>query len=118
MSSSENGSAPRSVRRKIAPITVRCQRIGTTTIDPTFRFVPADWDGTVRALGVEEFVVVVPADDPAADANPVELATLADRHWVHYAPGNGLADILDQACAHRVLANIVPLLVNGFRGPK
>ncbi|RKE18247.1 LysR family transcriptional regulator [Streptomyces sp. TLI_171] len=63
--------------------------------------VPADWAGPVRELGVEEFAVVLPADDPLA-ASPdgtVELAALADHDWVHYAPGNGLADLLDQACA-------------------
>lgn len=62
---------------------------------------PQGWDGWVRALGDEEFVVVVPADDPAAsgDATTIALTALADRDWVHYAPGNGLADVLDQACA-------------------
>ncbi|MFK0220456.1 LysR substrate-binding domain-containing protein [Streptomyces vinaceus] len=24
---------------------------------------------------------------------------LADRSWVHYAPGNGLAEVVDQVCA-------------------
>lgn len=61
--------------------------------------LPADWDGPVRELGVEEFVVVLPADDPVAAAGPVPLRSLADRPWVHYAPGNGLGDLLDQACA-------------------
>ncbi|WP_158894827.1 LysR family transcriptional regulator [Amycolatopsis anabasis] len=60
---------------------------------------PADWDGPIRTLGEEEFVVVLPADEPAGDTTRVELATLADRSWVHYAPGNGLAEIVDQACA-------------------
>lgn len=61
---------------------------------------PLDWEGPIRALGVEEFVVVLPADDPAVDdaTTRVQLSALADRHWVHYAPGHGLADILDQAC--------------------
>ncbi|MFI1970351.1 LysR family transcriptional regulator [Streptomyces cinnamoneus] len=62
---------------------------------------PGEWDGPVRVLGVEEFVVVVPADDPLAGggADRVELSALADRGWVHYAPGNGLAEVLDGACA-------------------
>ncbi len=62
---------------------------------------PADWDGPIRELGVEEFVLVLPADgeeDPAVPER-VPLATLAGRDWVHYAPGNGLADLLDAACA-------------------
>ncbi|MER8183883.1 LysR family transcriptional regulator [Kitasatospora sp. NPDC094015] len=57
---------------------------------------PADWEGPVRELGVEEFVVVLPAGEDAA--GPVRLAELAERDWVHYAPGNGLAEVLDQAC--------------------
>ncbi|MFF3243904.1 LysR substrate-binding domain-containing protein [Streptomyces sp. NPDC002870] len=62
---------------------------------------PRSWDGPVRELGTEEFVVVVADDDPAATGEPgrVALAALADRDWVHYAPGNGLAEVLDQACA-------------------
>ncbi|MFB7055015.1 LysR family transcriptional regulator [Streptomyces vinaceus] len=59
--------------------------------------VPREWDGPVRELGEEEFVLAVPADDPAPDRVP--LADLADRSWVHYAPGNGLAEVVDQACA-------------------
>ncbi|KAA5828742.1 LysR family transcriptional regulator [Saccharopolyspora hirsuta] len=61
---------------------------------------PSDWDGPVHALGVEEFVVVLPPDDPlAGGATSVELAMLADRGWVHYSPENGLAEVLDRACA-------------------
>ncbi|MDT9686816.1 LysR family transcriptional regulator substrate-binding protein [Streptomyces sp. P9(2023)] len=67
--------------------------------------VPADWDGAVRELGTEEFVVVLPADDdPPASATAsasdrVCLADLSDREWVQYAPGNGLAGLVDAACA-------------------
>ncbi|MEU3922936.1 LysR family transcriptional regulator [Streptomyces sp. NPDC029004] len=62
---------------------------------------PRSWDGPVRELGTEEFVVVVADDDPVAaeDDDRVPLAALAGRDWVHYAPGNGLAEVLDQACA-------------------
>jgi DNA-binding transcriptional LysR family regulator len=62
--------------------------------------MPPHWDGPVRELGCEEFAVVLPADDPAArDGSPwLDLRCLADRDWVHYAPGHGLADVLDQAC--------------------
>ncbi|KJS53353.1 LysR family transcriptional regulator [Streptomyces rubellomurinus] len=77
---------------------------------------PAGWEGPIRELGVEEFTIVVAADDPlahrpsadrpAADDPPAEapaasvaLADLAERAWVHYAPDNGLADLLDQVCA-------------------
>lgn len=60
---------------------------------------PEKWDGPVHTLGVEEFVVVVPSDDAPAGRRRIRLRTLADRDWVHYAPGNGLSDVLDQACA-------------------
>ena len=51
--------------------------------------LPADWPGPVRRLGVEEFVVVLPADGASEDdkTGVVDLATLADCAWVHYAPG-------------------------------
>ncbi|MGA5823157.1 LysR substrate-binding domain-containing protein [Kitasatospora sp. NPDC094028] len=62
---------------------------------------PEGWEGPIRELGVEEFTVVVSADDPLADrpAASVALAELTERAWVHYAPDNGLADLLDQVCA-------------------
>ncbi|MFJ7243073.1 LysR substrate-binding domain-containing protein [Kitasatospora sp. NPDC098652] len=63
--------------------------------------VPEGWEGPIRELGVEEFTVVLASDDPLA-ARPtrsIALGELADRAWVHYAPDNGLADLLDQACA-------------------
>ncbi|GAA4831808.1 LysR family transcriptional regulator [Kitasatospora terrestris] len=91
--------------------------------------VPDGWDGPIRELGVEEFVLVLPADDPLA-ASPyrtVPLAELADRAWVHYAPDNGLAEVLDQACAaagfHPVAAiraeqtSAAPLLAAAGLGP-
>jgi DNA-binding transcriptional LysR family regulator len=60
---------------------------------------PERWTGVTRVLGTEELVVVVDADDPAATGDTVKLQDLADRSWVHYAPGHGLADVLDHACA-------------------
>ncbi|GAA2785704.1 LysR family transcriptional regulator [Kitasatospora paracochleata] len=79
--------------------------------------VPDGWEGPVRELGVEEFTVVLPSDDPLGDdplgddpvrddplgdgpaAPRVRIADLAGRAWVHYAPGNGLAELLDRVCA-------------------
>ncbi|WP_405006952.1 LysR family transcriptional regulator [Kitasatospora purpeofusca] len=65
--------------------------------------LPTGWEGPIRELGVEEFVLVLPSegeDGPAGPEDaPVPLAALAGRDWVHYAPGNGLADVLDAACA-------------------
>ncbi|ONI92110.1 LysR family transcriptional regulator [Saccharothrix sp. ALI-22-I] len=63
--------------------------------------VPVDWSGQIVPLGEEEFVVVLPFDDP--DVGPedttVDLALLAHRSWVHFAPDNGLAALLDEVCA-------------------
>lgn len=63
--------------------------------------VPTDWPGPSVRLGEEEFVVVLPPDDPRAQlgATRVDLADLAHRSWVHYAPDNGLATLLDDVCA-------------------
>ncbi|MFF3006465.1 LysR family transcriptional regulator [Kitasatospora sp. NPDC057940] len=63
---------------------------------------PTDWEGPVRYVGTEEFLVVTHTDDPIASAGRaprIRLADLADREWVHFTPDSGLADILDQACA-------------------
>jgi len=60
---------------------------------------PSTWDGPLRRLGVEEFVLVLPPGDPLRAAHSVRLAALADRDWVHYCAGNGLADVVDQAAA-------------------
>jgi DNA-binding transcriptional LysR family regulator len=62
---------------------------------------PTAWEGPIRELGVEEFAIVLHADDPLADSptGTVALTDLAHRAWVHYAPDNGLADLLDHVCA-------------------
>ncbi len=61
---------------------------------------PPAWSGGLVSLGDEELIIVVSRDDPIAECNgPIDLAALADRTWVHYAPGHGLAEVLDQACA-------------------
>ncbi|WP_078871143.1 LysR family transcriptional regulator [Streptomyces caatingaensis] len=63
---------------------------------------PADWTGPVYPLGSEEFVVVLGADDPLVhrSGSQVRLTELAGREWVHYTAPNGLARILDCACAN------------------
>jgi DNA-binding transcriptional LysR family regulator len=62
--------------------------------------VPPAWSGKTVALGDEEMVVVLDAEDPASKIHaPIDLAQLANRNWVHYAPGHGLAEVLDEACA-------------------
>ncbi|GAB3817302.1 LysR family transcriptional regulator [Kribbella italica] len=60
---------------------------------------PSSWPTPPHVLGIEEFVVVVAVDDPLARRSKIKLKDLAARAWVHYTPGHGLADLLDQACA-------------------
>lgn len=61
---------------------------------------PADWSGDLESLGDEELVIVLASDDPLAGRRgPLELSLLADRAWVQYVPGHGLAELLDAACA-------------------
>ncbi|MET0234114.1 MAG: LysR family transcriptional regulator [Kibdelosporangium sp.] len=58
---------------------------------------PDSWPGPVRDLGVEEFVLVLPTGEAVASRLPIR--DLAARRWVHYEPVNGLAEVVDQACA-------------------
>ena len=61
---------------------------------------PQTWAGPLRELGVEEFVVVLPTGEPGPPAGRrLPLRELADRPWVHYEPDNGLAEVVDDACA-------------------
>jgi DNA-binding transcriptional LysR family regulator len=60
---------------------------------------PVDWDGAIEPLGWEEFVLVLPEGDPMLGKRSVDLASLADRRWVHFAPDHGLAELLDRQCA-------------------
>ncbi|MGO2053330.1 MAG: LysR family transcriptional regulator [Glutamicibacter sp.] len=63
---------------------------------------PANWLGPVSHLKNEDFVVLLAASDPLVSplAMELDLVELSERRWVHYAPDNGLADVVDLAC-HR-----------------
>jgi DNA-binding transcriptional LysR family regulator len=61
--------------------------------------IPAGWHGPIEHLGWEEFMVVLPADDPLLEHRSIRLEALADRRWVHFAPNHGLAAVLDFCCA-------------------
>lgn len=63
---------------------------------------PPDWTGQVHTLGIEDFVIAVKRDDPLArrQTAEVDLAELREYRWVHYAPDNGLAEVLNHACAN------------------
>ena len=62
---------------------------------------PEEWEGPVRHIGTEEFVIITQPGDPAAQGQTgrVHLSDLASRQWVHYTPESGLAHFLDAACA-------------------
>jgi DNA-binding transcriptional LysR family regulator len=60
---------------------------------------PSDWQGPSEHLGWEEFVLVLPEDDPLLGGASVEIAQLAERRWVHFATSHGLAEVIDMLCA-------------------
>jgi DNA-binding transcriptional LysR family regulator len=60
---------------------------------------PIDWNGSVRRLGWEEFLVVLSPEDPRASQRGIRLVELKDRDWVMFEPGNGLHDLIVSACA-------------------
>jgi DNA-binding transcriptional LysR family regulator len=67
--------------------------------DLTVGPVPLEWEGPILPIGVEEFVVIGPADDSLRDQSHVRLADLAEREFVHFTAHSGLSEYLDQACA-------------------
>jgi DNA-binding transcriptional LysR family regulator len=60
---------------------------------------PGSWEGPIERLGWEELVLVLPEGDPMLHKRSVGLGDLADRRWVHFAPGHGLAELVDLQCA-------------------
>jgi DNA-binding transcriptional LysR family regulator len=69
--------------------------VGDLAIGPP----PRRWSGETTILGREEFVVLLSADDPAAKAQRIGLASLAEREWVAFDRDHGLAEWLYAACA-------------------
>lgn len=62
---------------------------------------PPRWSGPVVSLGWEQFVIVLPPDDPLSGSrDSVCLSELADRSWVLTEPSNGLSEYVEAACAH------------------
>jgi DNA-binding transcriptional LysR family regulator len=60
---------------------------------------PPGWEGPVREIGAEQFVITSAAETVLPGTPPwVSMSDLADQLWVHYTPPSGLADILDAAC--------------------
>ncbi|MGH3378796.1 MAG: LysR family transcriptional regulator [Actinoallomurus sp.] len=62
---------------------------------------PQGWSGPRWSLGPEEFLVVLPFDDPElrTGRTTVDLCRLADRPWVLYAPAFELAPVVTAACS-------------------
>lgn len=61
---------------------------------------PFGWAGPVVSLGAEEFMVVLPADDPMVDGSgTIDLRQLGSRRWVLYQREHGLSEIVGAACA-------------------
>jgi DNA-binding transcriptional LysR family regulator len=60
---------------------------------------PGSGEGPIEPLGWEEFVLVLPDGDPLLRDRSVSFGDLADRRWVHFAPGHGLAELVDLQCA-------------------
>src|SRR6266404_4275986 len=56
------------------------------------------WDGPLTVIAWEEFVIVVPPNDPLAGRSSIRLEELADREWVLYHQDHGLAGILEETC--------------------
>jgi DNA-binding transcriptional LysR family regulator len=54
------------------------------------------WDGAIETVTWEEFLIVVPPDDPLAGRKTIRLEELADREWVLYHQDHGLAGILEE----------------------
>jgi DNA-binding transcriptional LysR family regulator len=69
--------------------------VGDLAIGPP----PRRWRGETTIVGREEFVVLLSADDPAAKAERIGLASLAERQWVAFDRDHGLAEWLYAACA-------------------
>ena len=55
--------------------------------------------GDVVAVGAEEFVFVLPPDDPLKGQSSVDPRELADRPWVLYEPTHGLSAVVTTVCS-------------------
>jgi DNA-binding transcriptional LysR family regulator len=56
------------------------------------------WDGPLAVIAWEEFVIVLPPNDPLASRGAVRLEELAEHEWVLYHQDHGLAGILEETC--------------------
>src|SRR6266550_1957026 len=56
------------------------------------------WEGPLAVIAWEEFVIVLPPNDPLASRSAIRLEELADHEWVLYHQDHGLAGILEETC--------------------
>ncbi|QBJ96601.1 LysR family transcriptional regulator [Rhodococcus sp. ABRD24] len=61
--------------------------------------VPRRPMGEVVEVGTEEFVFVLPHDDPHATDRVINPADLQDRDWVLYDPAHGLSIVVNTVCS-------------------
>lgn len=55
----------------------------------------------LEKLGVEEFVVVLPAEDPLLGESSVDIGDLSDRAWVYFHRSHGLSVVVDGILADK-----------------
>ena len=61
---------------------------------------PQEWAGPLEPLGWEEFVVVLPPDDPLRKRDgPIRLSALAERDWVLFEREHALGQLTEALCA-------------------
>jgi DNA-binding transcriptional LysR family regulator len=61
---------------------------------------PQEWAGPLEPLGWEEFVVVLPPDDPLREReDPIALSALAGRDWVLFEREHALGQLTEALCA-------------------
>lgn len=63
---------------------------------------PPGWTGPIVELGWEEFVIVLPTNDPLARGPGkagITLGELADRDWVLFGPDHGFYELIQRVCA-------------------
>ncbi|RFS84796.1 LysR family transcriptional regulator [Actinomadura spongiicola] len=60
---------------------------------------PRAWEGPMTSLGWEEFILLLPENDPLLrTTGRVDLSALADRRWVLPVPTAGMATLISGAC--------------------
>jgi DNA-binding transcriptional LysR family regulator len=61
---------------------------------------PEGWEGPVREIGAEEFVIAASATSgvPTGRKN-ISLAELSEYDWIHFTAHSGLSHFLEQACS-------------------